>query len=71
MHPLQTLVVNPLIRLAFRLGVPDPGDSVLETTGRRTGTLRLTPVCDGLEGNMRLDTCVVVRCSRSRAAACA
>jgi len=42
--------VNPLIRLAFRLGVPDPGDAVLETTGRHTGQLRLTPVCDGLEG---------------------
>jgi deazaflavin-dependent oxidoreductase (nitroreductase family) len=43
--------VDPLIRLAFRLGVPDPGDALLETIGRRTGEPRLTPVCDGLEGD--------------------
>ena len=47
----QTSVVNPLVRLAFRLGIPDPGDALLETTGRRTGKPRLTPVCDGLEGD--------------------
>jgi deazaflavin-dependent oxidoreductase (nitroreductase family) len=50
-HPLQNSLVNPLIRLAFRLGIPDPGDALLETTGRRTGKPRLTPVCDGLEGD--------------------
>jgi deazaflavin-dependent oxidoreductase (nitroreductase family) len=49
-HPIQQAVVNPLIRLAFRLGIPDPGDALLETIGRRTGKPRLTPVCDGLEG---------------------
>jgi deazaflavin-dependent oxidoreductase (nitroreductase family) len=38
------------VRLAFRLGIPDPGDALLETTGRDTGRPRLTPVCDGLEG---------------------
>lgn len=48
---LQTSVVNPLVRLAFRLGIPDPGDALLETTGRRTGRRRLTPVCDGLDGD--------------------
>ena len=48
---LQTSVVNPLVRLAFRLGIPDPGDALLETTGRHTGKPRLTPVCDGLEGD--------------------
>jgi deazaflavin-dependent oxidoreductase (nitroreductase family) len=51
MHALQRSVVNPLIRFVFRLGLPDPGDALLETTGRRTGTPRLTPVCDGLEGD--------------------
>jgi deazaflavin-dependent oxidoreductase (nitroreductase family) len=50
-HPLQRSLVNPLIRLAFRLGVPDPGDALLETIGRQTGEPRLTPVCDGLEGD--------------------
>ena len=44
-------IVDPLIRFAFRIGIPDPGDAVLETTGRRTGKPRLTPVCDGLEGD--------------------
>jgi deazaflavin-dependent oxidoreductase (nitroreductase family) len=48
---IQKSVVNPLVRLAFRLGIPDPGDALLETTGRRTGRPRLTPVCDGLEGD--------------------
>jgi deazaflavin-dependent oxidoreductase (nitroreductase family) len=51
MPPLQTSVVNPLVRLAFRLGLPDPGDALLETTARRTGRPRLTPVCEGLEGD--------------------
>ena len=49
-HPVQKSVVNPVIRLAFRLGIPDPGDALLETTGRRTGQPRLTPICEGLEG---------------------
>jgi deazaflavin-dependent oxidoreductase (nitroreductase family) len=50
-HPLQRSVVNPLVRLAFRLGIPDPGDALLETTGRRSGQPRHTPVCDGTEGD--------------------
>jgi deazaflavin-dependent oxidoreductase (nitroreductase family) len=50
MRSLQKSVVDPLIRLAFRLGIPDPGDALLETIGRRTGEPRHTPVCDGLEG---------------------
>jgi deazaflavin-dependent oxidoreductase (nitroreductase family) len=45
---LERSVVNPLDRVAFRLGVPPPGDALLETIGRTTGTVRLTPVCDGL-----------------------
>jgi deazaflavin-dependent oxidoreductase (nitroreductase family) len=50
-RPIQRSVVNPLVRLAFRLGIPDPGDALLETIGRRTGRRRVTPVCDGLEGD--------------------
>jgi deazaflavin-dependent oxidoreductase (nitroreductase family) len=46
----QSRIVDPLVRLAFRLGIPDPGDALLETTGRHTGRPRSTPVCDGLEG---------------------
>ena len=44
------VLVNRLVRLAFHLGLPDPGDALLETTGRHSGTARVTPVCDGLEG---------------------
>jgi deazaflavin-dependent oxidoreductase (nitroreductase family) len=50
MHPLQARVVNPLVKLAWSLGIPPPGDALLETTGRRTGKPRRTPVCDGLDG---------------------
>jgi deazaflavin-dependent oxidoreductase (nitroreductase family) len=32
------------------LGIPIPGDALLETTGRRTGLPRRTAVCDGLDG---------------------
>lgn len=48
---VQKLVVNPLDRLAFALRVPPPGDALIETTGRRSGKPRVTPVCDGLDGD--------------------
>ena len=47
---LQQSVVNPAVRLAWNLGIPIPGDALLETTGRRTGLPRRTAVCDGLDG---------------------
>jgi deazaflavin-dependent oxidoreductase (nitroreductase family) len=47
---LQQSVVNPVVRLAWRLRVPIPGDALLETIGRRTGRPRRTPVCEGREG---------------------
>jgi deazaflavin-dependent oxidoreductase (nitroreductase family) len=43
-------VVNPVVKLGWGLGIPIPGDALLETTGRRTGLPRRTPVCDGLDG---------------------
>jgi len=49
-YPLQKRVVNPVVMLAHNLGFPPPGDALLETTGRRTGRPRRTPVCDGLDG---------------------
>jgi deazaflavin-dependent oxidoreductase (nitroreductase family) len=49
-HPLQKRVVNPVVKLAWRLGTPPPGDALLETIGRRTGRPRRTPICDGLDG---------------------
>jgi deazaflavin-dependent oxidoreductase (nitroreductase family) len=48
---LQKSLINPLDRLAFALRTPPPGDALLETTGRKTGRARVTPVCDGLDGN--------------------
>ena len=47
---LQQSVINPIVRLAWDLGIPIPGDALVETTGRRTHLPRRTPVCDGLEG---------------------
>jgi deazaflavin-dependent oxidoreductase (nitroreductase family) len=48
---LQQSVINPVVQLAWDLGLPIPGDALLETTGRRSGLRRRTPVCDGLEGD--------------------
>ncbi|HEV8279678.1 MAG TPA: nitroreductase/quinone reductase family protein [Streptosporangiaceae bacterium] len=49
-YPLEKRVINPIVLLAWQLGIPPPGDALLETTGRRTGQPRRTPVCDGLDG---------------------
>jgi deazaflavin-dependent oxidoreductase (nitroreductase family) len=49
-RPLQTRVINPIVMLAHNLGIPPPGDALLETTGRRSGRPVRTPVCDGLDG---------------------
>lgn len=49
---LQRSVVNPVVMLAWEIGIPIPGDALLETTGRRTGLARRTPVCDGLDGEI-------------------
>jgi deazaflavin-dependent oxidoreductase (nitroreductase family) len=51
-YPLEKRVINPIVLLAWRLGIPPPGDALLETTGRRTGQPRRTPVCDGLDGEI-------------------
>jgi deazaflavin-dependent oxidoreductase (nitroreductase family) len=50
-YPLEKRVVNPIVLLAWDLGLPPPGDALLETAGRRTGQPRRTPVCDGLDGD--------------------
>ena len=49
-YPLEKWVINPIVMLAHNLGLSPPGDALLETTGRRTGQPRHTPVCDGLDG---------------------
>jgi len=42
---------NRLIRLALRAGVAPRAFALLETTGRRTGLARHTPVGNGLDGD--------------------
>jgi deazaflavin-dependent oxidoreductase (nitroreductase family) len=49
-QPLQKPIVNPVVKLAWGLGLPPPGDALLETIGRRTGQTRHTPVRNGLIG---------------------
>ncbi len=44
-------LLNPLVRAATRAGLPLPGVAILETTGRRSGLPRLTPVGRSVEGN--------------------
>ncbi len=44
-------LVNPLVRRAVLAGHLGSTYAVLETTGRRTGQARRTPVANGLEGN--------------------
>ncbi len=39
-NPFQKLVLNPLVKAAFELGIPPPGDALLETIGRRSGQAR-------------------------------
>ena len=50
-QPLEKFIVNPPVRLAWRLGFGPRGDALLETIGRRTGRMRRTPICNGQEGD--------------------
>jgi deazaflavin-dependent oxidoreductase (nitroreductase family) len=43
---------NRLIRFALRAGFAPRAFALLETTGRRTGTARHTPVGNGLDGDV-------------------
>ena len=49
-HFVQKYLLNPPIKLLFAIGVVLPGYALLETTGRKTGKPRRTPVGDGLVG---------------------
>jgi len=48
---LQRFVINPPVRLLLATGVLPIGLALLETTGRRSGQPRLTPVGNGRDGN--------------------
>jgi deazaflavin-dependent oxidoreductase (nitroreductase family) len=47
---LQKYLLNPPIKFLFAVGVILPGYALLETTGRKTGKPRRTPVGDGRIG---------------------
>lgn len=49
-HLLQKYLLNPPIKFLFVIGLVPPGCALLETTGRKTGKLRRTPVGNGLVG---------------------
>jgi deazaflavin-dependent oxidoreductase (nitroreductase family) len=44
-------LLNPFVKAAARAGLPLPGLLILETTGRKTGQPRRTPVGKALEGD--------------------
>ena len=50
-HAVQKYLLNPPIKLLFALGIVPPGYAMLETTGRKTGKPRRTPVGDGRVGS--------------------
>ena len=50
-HVLQRYLLNPPIKLLLALGLSPPGYSLLETTGRKSGKPRRTPVGNGRVGN--------------------
>ena len=53
---LSTRLFNPLVKAATNAGLPVPGIAILETTGRKSGQPRRTPVTRSLDG----DTCWIV-----------
>jgi deazaflavin-dependent oxidoreductase (nitroreductase family) len=51
LRPVEMYLVNPIMRALLRRGVAPRAFALLETTGRRTGKQRLTPVGNGLDGD--------------------
>src|SRR5438445_9475854 len=49
-HLLQKYFLNPPIKFLLAIGIAPPGYALLETTGRKTGKPRRTPVGDGRIG---------------------
>ena len=48
---LGTRIINPIVRFLVERGIAPPSYAILETTGRRSGQLRRTPVGNGLDGD--------------------
>jgi len=51
-HRLEKFVFNPMFRTALRLGIAPRAFALLETIGRRSGQPRMTPVGNGLDGDV-------------------
>jgi len=49
---IEKNLTNPPMRAALRLGIAPRSFALLETTGRRSGKRRLTPVGNGLDGSV-------------------
>ncbi len=49
---LSERLANPIIRTAVRLGIAPRAFALIETTGRRSGLPRRTPVGNGLDGDV-------------------
>lgn len=49
---LEKLVFNPLFCAALHFGIAPRAFALLETTGRRSGQRRLTPVGNGIDGEV-------------------
>lgn len=50
-HSFQKYILNPPVRLAMSRGLVPPSHALLETSGRKTGKPRCTPVGNGLVGD--------------------
>jgi deazaflavin-dependent oxidoreductase (nitroreductase family) len=48
---VQKRIANPVVRSVLERGWRVPGYALLETTGRKSGRPRRTPVGDGLDGD--------------------
>lgn len=48
---LAKYLLNPVVKGAVRAGIPLPGIAILETTGRKSGQPRRTPVGKAVEGD--------------------
>ena len=48
---LTVRIVNPLVRRLASAGIAGPSVALLETTGRKSGQKRVTPVGNGLRGD--------------------
>ncbi len=48
---LGTRLINPVVRFLVERGIAPPSYAILETTGRRSGQPRRTPVGNGLDGD--------------------